>query len=210
MNNLALAYSDAGRLAEALPLLEQTLELRKAKLGPEHPDTLGTMGNLAKTYLVGEQPEKALPLFERLIAGRRGRASPDDPAFAGLLAAVSLDLLQHRQFPAAETYLRECLTIREKKLPDDWVLFNTKSMLGGALVGQKKFQEAEPLLVEGYSGMKEREAKIPPAGKLRLIEAIQRLIDFYTAWEKPAEAAAWRKKLEEAKQDAGANPRPPK
>jgi hypothetical protein len=79
-----------------------------------------------------------------------------------LLAAVSLDLLQHRQYSAAETYLRECLTIREKKLPDDWVLFNTKSMLGGALAGQKKFQEAEPLLVEGYSGLKEREAKIPP------------------------------------------------
>ena len=50
---------------------------------------------------------------------------------------MSLELLQHRQYPASETYLRECLTIREKKLPDDWVLFNTKSMLGGALAGQK-------------------------------------------------------------------------
>jgi len=73
---------------------------------------------------------------------------------------VSDDLLQHRQYPAAETYLRECLTIREKKLPDDWVLFYTKSLLGGALAGQKKFQEAEPLLVAGHSGMQDREAKI--------------------------------------------------
>jgi hypothetical protein len=30
-------------------------------------------------------------------------------------------------------------------LPDDWVLFSTKSLLGGALAGQKKFQEAEPV-----------------------------------------------------------------
>lgn len=36
------------------------------------------------------------------------------------------------------------------KLPGDWVLLNTKSMLGGALAGEK-FQEAGPLLVEGYS-----------------------------------------------------------
>jgi len=54
--------------------------------------------------------------------------------------------------------------------------------LGGALAGQKKFQEAEPLLVEGYSGMKEREAKMPPAAKTRLSEAIRRLVDLYTAW----------------------------
>ena len=106
-----------------------------------------------------------------------------------------IHLFQHRQYPAAETYLRECLTIREKKLPDDWVLFNTKSMLGGALAGQKKFQEAEPLLVEGYSGMKDREAKIPPAAKTRLPEAIRRLVDLYTAWDKPDEAAKWRKEL---------------
>ena len=34
-------------------------------------------------------------------------------------------------------------------------------MLGGALAGQKKFPEAEPLLIEGYSGMKERAGQIP-------------------------------------------------
>ena len=110
--------------------------------------------------------------------------------------------MNHRQYPAAETYLRECLTIREKQLPDDWVLFNTKSMLGGALAGQKKFQEAEPLLVEGYSGMKDREEKIPPAAKTRLPEAIRRLVDLYTAWEKPEEAAKWRAVLE----DSAGNP----
>ena len=103
--------------------------------------------------------------------------------------------------PAAETYLRDCLTIGEKKLPDPGApgLFNTKSMLGGALAGQKKFQEAEPLLVEGYSGMKDREANIPPAVKTRLPEAIRRLVDLYTAWEKPDDAAKWRKELEASK-----------
>jgi hypothetical protein len=93
--------------------------------------------------------------------------------------------------------LRECLTIREKKLPDPGApgLFNTKSMLGGALAGQKKFPEGEPLLVEGYSGMKDREAKIPPAAKTRLAEAIRRLVDLYTAWDRPEEAAKWLEKF---------------
>ncbi len=201
MYNLALSYVAAGRLAEALPLYEQTWELMNVKLGREHPWTLGLMGDLAKAYLVADQPDKALPLCDQFIAGRRGQAKPDDPTFAGQLAAMSLDLLKHRQYPAAETYLRECLTIREKKLPDDWLLFNTKSLLGGALAGQKKFQEAEPLLVEGYSGMKDREANIPPAAQPRLPEAIRRLVDLYTAWDRPEDAAKWQALLEQTKPD---------
>jgi len=198
MNNLALAYMAAGRLADALPLLEQSLELLKAKLGSEHPNTLESMGNLAAAYLDGEQPEKALPLLERFIVGHRGRATPNDTTFASKLASVSMALLQHRQYAAAETYLRECLMIADKQSPDHWMLFNTKSLLGGALAGQKKFQEAEPLLVEGYSGMKAREANIPPAAKTRLPEAIRRLVDLYTAWDRPEEVAKWQTILEES------------
>jgi len=56
-------------------------------------------------------------------------------------------------------------------------------------------QETEPLLIEGYSGMKEREAKIPPAAKTRLPEAIHRLIELYTAWDKPDQAVEWLAKL---------------
>lgn len=198
MTNLARVCTLAGRLTEALPLYEQTLELKTAKFGPEHQDTLASMGNLAEAYLLGKQPEKALPLFDRFIAGYCGRATPNDPAFAGLLATVSIDLLKHHEYAAAETYLRECLTIREKTLPDDWRLFNTRSLMGGALAGQKKFKEAEPLLVEGYQAMKDRESKIPPAAKTRLNETIQRLVDLYTAWEKPEEAAKWKAAMEEA------------
>ena len=58
-------------------------------------------------------------------------------------------------------------------------------------------QEAEPLLLEGFSGMKDREAKVPPAAKPRLAEAIRRLVDLYTAWEKPEKAAEWERKLDE-------------
>jgi hypothetical protein len=45
-----VVYRDAGRWPDALPLLEETLKLRKAKLGPDHPDTLISMNNLAGGY----------------------------------------------------------------------------------------------------------------------------------------------------------------
>jgi hypothetical protein len=62
----------------------------------------------------------------------------------------------------AEPLLRECLTIRAKTQPDAWLTYKTKSMLGAALLGQKKYADAEPLLLSGYEGMKMHESKIPP------------------------------------------------
>ena len=43
MNNLAISYSALGRHREALKLREETLALRKTKLGPDHPNTLWSM-----------------------------------------------------------------------------------------------------------------------------------------------------------------------
>lgn len=67
-----------------------------------------------------------------------------------------------------------------------------KSLLGGALLGLKKYTEAEPLLLAGYAGMKERAARIPPPGRPRLPEALDRLIDLYTLTNKPDEMKKWQ------------------
>ena len=39
-----------GLYAKAEPLYVQCLDARKSKLGPDHPDTLQSMGNLAALY----------------------------------------------------------------------------------------------------------------------------------------------------------------
>ena len=49
-NNLALAYRDAGRAAEAIPLFERTLADLERVLGPDHPATLNSRNNLADAY----------------------------------------------------------------------------------------------------------------------------------------------------------------
>ena len=47
--------------------------------------------------------------------------------------------------------------------------------------------------------MKQHEADIPAQGKIRLTEAIQRLVDLYDATDQKDNAAEWRTKLEAAK-----------
>jgi serine/threonine protein kinase/tetratricopeptide (TPR) repeat protein len=122
---------------------------------------------------------------------------PDDPELANALAMLTLERLDHRRWAEAEKIVRECLAIREKKLPDDWRTFNARSMLGGALLGQKKCAEAEPLLLSGYEGLKQRQDTIPADGTVRLKEALQRLVQLYEATGRPDQAAEWKQKLAE-------------
>ncbi len=96
-----------------------------------------------------------------------------------------LQLLELYQFAVAEPLLRECLAIREKQMPDSRLTFNTQSLLGGSLLGQKKYADAEPLLLKGYEGMKPREKAIPPPSDSRIPETLDRLIELYSATNKP-------------------------
>jgi hypothetical protein len=96
--------------------------------------------------------------------------------------------------------LRDNLMILEQKQPDQWSTYHTRSVLGAALLGQAKYDEAEPLLLAGYEGMKQREPKIPAASKVGLlIEAAERLVRLYDARGQKDATEAWRKRLEEAK-----------
>ena len=108
---------------------------------------------------------------------------------------LARNLLKLRRYAEAEPLLRECLKFREQNDSDDWATFNTRSMLGGSLLGQKKYAEAEPMLLAGYEGMKQREATIFPVGKIRLTEAIERLVQLYEATGEPGKAAVWRARL---------------
>jgi serine/threonine protein kinase len=195
MNNLAGCYQASGQFDKALPLHEEALRLREAKLGADHPDTLQSMANLAEAYCEAKLVDKGVVLIAEYAHRWRERSKPGDPTFAAALAMPCLRLLKCERYREAEAYIRECLTIRDKTQPDAWTTFNTRSMLGGALLGQKKQAEAEPLLVKGYEGMKKREKAIPVQARPRLTEALERLIALYDAWGKPAEAARWRKEL---------------
>jgi hypothetical protein len=109
-------------------------------------------------------------------------------------------LIEGNSPPAkAEPLLREYLAISEKNEPNDWRTFNTKSLLGGTLLDQKKYAVAEPLLLTGYEGMKLREAQIPVQRRICLTRAVERLVQIYEATNRYDQAAKWRKKLDRAK-----------
>ncbi len=191
MNNLAQAYRAAGRTIEAIELHKETLRLRREKLGADHPDTLDSMRNLAATCCDAGDTEEAKRLGTELLFLRR-KKDPDSVALAFDLAAVAQICLVQDQFSEAEADAREGLEIFQAKIPDDWQAFNAKCLLGRSLAGQNKFDEAEPIFLSGYQGMKERESKISAPKKVRITEALDALIQLYTDWGKPEAAEKWR------------------
>jgi tetratricopeptide (TPR) repeat protein len=68
ITNLAYAYRAAGRVAEAIALLERTLADREQVLGDTHPNTLVSRNNLATAYQAAGRVTEAIPLFERTLA----------------------------------------------------------------------------------------------------------------------------------------------
>jgi eukaryotic-like serine/threonine-protein kinase len=196
MNMLGAAYRDNGRLADALPLFQEALVQFRANLGTDHSETLDIMSNLADCYDSLLQPAQAESLWRELASIWKKKAGPDSIKYASYLAGLGNNLLVQLNWTDAEAALRECLTIRETKQPDEWFTFNTRSVLGGALLGQKKYAEAEPLLLQGYEGMKQRAAKMHPRARIRLTETQERLVELYNAIGRQDEAAKWRQKLE--------------
>jgi hypothetical protein len=140
---------------------------------------------------------------KRLAAERRWPGGVDPEQIEGTLVKLGQTLLRQKKYTDAEPFLRECLALREQHRPDSWLRFNAQSVLGATLTGQQKFAEAEPLLQTGYEGIKQRVDKIPKdLRRVRLTEAVDRLVELYRAWDKPEAAAKWRQELEAIQQPA--------
>jgi tetratricopeptide (TPR) repeat protein len=193
--NLAMNYNDAKQLDKAIAICEQWLPRARA-LPAGHPIRSFGLSVAVHLYSGKGSLDKMEPVLREQADLIKQQSGADSPAYAVQLAIVGTNLLAQNKHADAEVVVRECLAIRQKKQPDDWTTFNTESMLGGALVGQKKHAEAEPLLLRGYEGMKERAAKIPPQGQVRLTQALERLVQLYSGWGKEEQAQTWRRALE--------------
>jgi eukaryotic-like serine/threonine-protein kinase len=194
MNNVADVYQDAGRLTEAVSLFEQALKLRRAKLGVDHPGTLQSMNNLALAYVAAGRTADAIPLLEETLRLQRKNAGPEHPRTLRSMSNLARAYLPAKP-AAAEALLRECLAVRDKQYPDDWDTFQARGYLGASLIAQKKYAEAEPIVIDAYEGMKARETKIPAPYKKRVGEAGRRIVELYDAWGKKDQADLWRKRL---------------
>jgi serine/threonine protein kinase/Flp pilus assembly protein TadD len=184
---LGVALTTMSRFNEAVPVLRRALAL--------DPKYAAARESLVVALLASGQDAEAEPLLRDMVESYRKLHGSADPSTVNAIALLGMSLIHQSKWIEAEPILRECLSVRLKRQPDDWSTFNIKSLLGGSLLGQFRHAEAEPLVVSGYEGMKARESTIPVTAKLRLHEAAERVVRLYEAWAKPEQAMQWRTRL---------------
>ena len=102
-----------------MPLYEETFKLRKAKLGPDNPQTLLTMASLGRSLLKSRAFTRAEPLLRECLAIRE-KARPDEWQTFYAQSLLGGALLGQKNYADAEPYLRqgyEGMKQREKAIP---------------------------------------------------------------------------------------------
>ncbi len=194
MGNLADTCAKEDKFAQAEALFSRTLEISRRVLGPEHPETLAFLADFASMYQRQGQYPKAEALAAEVLAGRRRALGSEHPDNLPSAPDLALACLSQGKFAESERLAREAMEADKRLWPDDWQRFRAESLLGASLAGERKYDEAEPLLLEGYQGMLARKDRIDVAYHDDLDLARQWLVQLYRAWGRPAKAAEWGKK----------------
>ena len=203
VNNLAALYRDEGKYGQAEPLFLSVVEAWRRVLGEDHPNTLAGMGNLAVTYGNEGKYAQAEPLFIRVLELQRRVLGVEHPRRLTTMNNLALLYLQQSKDAQAEALLSEAFNIHKKTKNDTWVRYNCESLLGASLAGQKKYAEAEALLVSGYEGMQQRVGTIPASNRFRIDQSGKDIVELYQNWGRPDQAAEWLHRLQVAKSAPG-------
>jgi hypothetical protein len=116
------------------------------------------------------------------LAGRRHALGSDHPDTMDSAAGLSLVYLSQGKFVQSEALAREAAEFYTMKQPEDWRRFRAESLLGASLAGQKKYAEAERLLLQGYQGMLARKDRIAFPDRYNLDRTRRWLAQLYRAW----------------------------
>jgi serine/threonine protein kinase len=200
---LTRVYVQQQQFDEAGPRTDEVLARIRSRPGVLNDLYLPyQVGELGWAYLEQGHLAIADTLCDLALQAMRRKTDASPVVLARVLTHMGAVRLAQERYSEAETLLRESSLLAEKLWPDTAFPFHVKSLLGASLTGQKKYPDAELLLQQGYDGLVRHQTNLPPYFNpmRRVKESLDRLVQLYDAWGKPAQAAAWKKKLDQFQQ----------
>lgn len=192
MSPLATVQERLGAFERADSTYRAVLAMREKLLGREHPEYAWTMFNYADFLLARGRNAEAADWARRVLA-LRGRSFDDGhPAIGTAMAILGRALDRQDSIAAGGKWIREALALRKRSLPTGhFLVASSESILGEHLVRERRFPEAERLLLAS------EQALVTSRGEAANIvaDARNRIVMLYDAWGKPEQAAGWRAKL---------------
>lgn len=198
LSNLGAVLIREGKYDDAEPFVREGLDLRQKLLGNAHPDTAMSFFRLSDLlYKKGSYQAAENAARESVEIFNRVYTDPNDKVyFANPLMELGMIMNKTDRPKKGEVYLREALEIRRHLLQaGNQLIGTTEGALGECLTMQKRYAEAEPLLLDSYKILKSTAVDHDP----RIGEAIQRLTTLYKRWGKLEKSAEYTSLLSENK-----------
>ena len=199
IHDLAVIKAMRGQYAEAEAELRRALAMQRKALSDRHPVVAGTLNSLARTLREQQRYDEAAAALTEALEITRGAFGPDHQLMA--LYAINLASIElARNQPAhAERLLTDAVRVRarapgvvpvrRRTFPeDDWSVGAARSLLGAALIAQRKYPEAETALLEARRQLE----ALPATGGSEMKVVLARLVELYVAWRKPDKATSYR------------------
>ena len=207
MLGLARMQVEQGDFASARRLTDRVEELNRRKAIDTFPLWASQLSAIGVAFLrqgeIAQSETFCLKAYEAMQ-----RKQDAFPAGHGpILYALARVRLAQARYQEAEQLLRQSLELVEKYTPNGtfrWIVAND---LGISAARQRKYAEAESLLLESCEELLQRRSDMSPIEdpQGRLAQAHQELIELYERAGHSRQAAVWRRKLAELDESAGAH-----
>jgi len=181
--------TEKGAYAEADANLNEAEAIFRKLLAPSNLWSGDNLRNQAISYYdQGRYAESLAKVTEALQIYRETFGTHYD-TYPTALITQGLILTKIGQTAAGEKILREAVQLRVASLPKGhyWIAL-ADNALGECLTIEKRYGEAEPLLLESYQSLKSSQGATNPRTRL----AGQRLVTLYEAWGRPDVASRYR------------------
>ncbi|MGB7281824.1 MAG: serine/threonine-protein kinase, partial [Candidatus Acidiferrum sp.] len=144
MHIMGDVYDNLGLYAQAMPLVQKSVEIQKRVLGPENPDTLKSQNNLAILLArSGHFPEAERLVRETMDTSRRV-LGPDAPLTLGSTSNLAILLDHEGRLAEAEQLDRQTLEASRRVLgPEHPSTLKAMMTLANVLWHEGKLAEAE-------------------------------------------------------------------
>jgi serine/threonine-protein kinase len=187
--NLALLLMTKGDLAAAESLQRESLAVKRRVFGPNGLDYAVALNTLAIALEWQGRRDEARAMFEECLRIARPQLGDAHPRVQGYIVNLARVQIAQGRGAATESSLRDVLTAREKLYPaGDWRIAQAQSLLGGALLAQKRYAEAEPLMVAADRGLE----PVPGIQDRERVANRARLVALYEKSGRPQQANALR------------------
>ncbi len=144
VNNLGILLLLQGRHDEALPVLEEAVDISRRVGGDRHPELARSLENLGNVYYRMHEFDRTLELLDEVMTMRKQVLGEDSPDVARTLNNMGMVYKAAGEPERAEASLRQAVAGMERAYgPDHPDVASSRWSLAHVLWGQGKLDEAE-------------------------------------------------------------------